>query len=628
MHSLMTDLRIFLFLALLMPGAAVAVDSTFTYQGELTDAGQTVNGVVDLRFRIFDQPAGGMELDEHIALDVVVDDGRFTSPVTVAHSVFDGDERYIEIAVANPAGSAFEPLEPRQRISPAPYALFADDAPLDDPLPIGCNGGDIPVWDGSSWTCGSAGGDSVTDVIAGDGLTGGGSSGSVTLDADFAGTGTANTVARSDHDHDDRYYTIDELGQSGQGAAVHWDNLTDLPDAVENPPGETLGPGLIDNGGALSVSTLPMRGFTDTVVDSAGPVGRNPAIIIGVDGLALISYHDAGNGDLKVHHCDDTTCSTGTTTVVDSSGIVGEFSSVTIGRDGFGLISYYDRTNGDLKFAQCLNTACTSANTTAIDTTGNVGQYTSITTTDDGYGFITYYDVSNGDLKAARCTSLNCVGETIWTVDSNGDVGQYSSIVRSPRDYGYISYYDATNGDLKVARCVNMSCSNPSVHVADGTDETGGVEDDSGRWTSVTIGPDGLPVIVHARLGVIGVSSSQVRVTKCTTTTCSSSTTETVISGSNLDFQGMSITLGRYGLPQFSMTWSTATRVYMVVCGDPACDESPINDGMVRTGSPRETSLTIGADGLPIMAYHASSGDDLRVVHCSDYSCQPYLRRR
>ena len=45
-------------------------------------------------------------------------------------------------------------------------------------------------------------------------------------------------------------------------------------------------------------------------------------------------------------------------TTLDSSEDVGYFSSVTVGADGLGLISYYDATNGDLKVAHCSNRFC------------------------------------------------------------------------------------------------------------------------------------------------------------------------------------------------------------------------------------------------------------------------------
>ena len=59
-------------------------------------------------------------------------------------------------------------------------------------------------------------------------------------------------------------------------------------------------------------------------------------------------------------HCGNATCNAGNTlTTVDSAGSVGTFTSITIGADGLPVISYSDATNGDLKVAHCSNRYCT-----------------------------------------------------------------------------------------------------------------------------------------------------------------------------------------------------------------------------------------------------------------------------
>jgi hypothetical protein len=416
-------------------------------------------------------------------------------------------------------------------------------------------------------------------------------------------------------------------------AAAPWSGLTGVPagfaDGVDDGTTYTAGDGLALSGTQFRVATLPKAGYINRTLDSTDTTGQYPAIIIGLDGLPIISYYDATNGDLEVYHCNDMTCSSGTHTTLDASGVVGEYSSITIGQDGYPLISYYDRSNGDLKLAHCQNPACTSADLTTVDSTGDVGRWTSITTNKSGFVFISYYNAGTQDLKAVSCNNLTCTSKTTWTVDSAGDVGKYSSVVRNNRSYAYISYYDATNGNLKVARCVNTSCSSPIINTVDGTDLIGGEEEDVGLWTSITVLMDDYPLIAYAKADQTN-STSQALVAHCTTSTCSTATTDVIVSmGSHgFQFQGFSATVGPNGQGLFTFAWNTATRIYLGFCRDLTCTDTNLNDSAVSSGGPRHTSLTIGADNLPIFAYYDDSGGDLKVVHCSDQSCQPYLRRR
>lgn len=526
-------------------GALVA--TAFTYQGELRDGGAPAEGTYDFQFRLWDGPDSetASQIGSTVTMNAVaVEAGRFTVSLDFG-DVFDGEERYLQIAV-RPSGSggAYTELEPLQRLSATPYAIHAGAAP----------------WSG------------LTDVPA----------------------GFADGV-----DHDTTY---------------------------------AAGDGLALQGNEFDVATLPLTGWSDTLVDS-GDVGNDSSIIIGLDGLPVISYYDANNGDLKVAHCSNMACTIATTTTVDSEGVVGKYTSITIGRTGYPLVSYYDDTNGDLKLASCNDVACTSATIETVDDGGpgndDVGQYTSVTVNESGYAFISYYDVTNADLKVAGCNTLTCNGNSIWTVDSGGDVGQYTSVTRNSNDYGYISYYDASNGNLKVARCVSMSCSTPIINTVDGTGVTGSEEDDVGHHSAITTGVDGYPLIAYAKVYQVGSpsSGSQMRVAHCTSTTCSAADVDVMISASTVDWQAISITLGPYGRGLITAGFDTTSRIYMFHCEDVACSDQTISDSVVTLGAV-DAALTVGADGLPIVSYSTDTDEALRAVHCSDWSCQPYLRRR
>jgi hypothetical protein len=197
---------------------------------------------------------------------------------------------------------------------------------------------------------------------------------------------------------------------------------------------------------------------TTTTLDTQGFMGQFTSIAIGADGLGLISYQDASNSDLKVAHCSNVTCSAATTSTLDSgSDLVGQYTSIVIGADGLGLISYYDQGFDDVKVAHCSNVMCSTATLSTLDGVGAgvLGLYTSVTLGADGLGVVSYYDIANGDLKVAHCANTACTTGSSVAVDTSGDVGSYDSITSGGDGLGLIAYYDTTNRDLKVAHLSN-----------------------------------------------------------------------------------------------------------------------------------------------------------------------------
>ena len=304
------------------------------------------------------------------------------------------------------------------------------------------------------------------------------------------------------------------------------------------------------------------------MLDSTGNVGRYPSITVGADGLGLISYLDATNGNLKVAHCSNLACSTFATAAADASGKVGDSqTSVTVGTDGLGLISYYDGTGGDLDVAHCSNLACSAATTTAIDTTNDVGRSSSIAIGADGLGLVSYSDSTNTRLRVAHCSNVACSAATATTADNGPAVGFDTSVTVSADGLGLVSYYDNGNGDLKAAHCSNVTCSAATTSTLDSTGLVG-------QYTSSSVGIDGLGVISYYDSSG---SNLDLKVAHCVDVACSAATSTTV------DSPG---TVGWY------------------------------------------TSLAIGADGLPLVTYRDVGGTAVKVAHCPNVFCVGYLRRR
>jgi hypothetical protein len=111
---------------------AAALGTAFTYQGHLYDANDVANGPYDFAFKLYDANVGGSKAanDVNVA-DVDVIDGYFTVGLDFGSSVFDGNAVWLEIGV-RPGDkndpNAYTVLNPRQRVAPVPYAIYAKAA--------------------------------------------------------------------------------------------------------------------------------------------------------------------------------------------------------------------------------------------------------------------------------------------------------------------------------------------------------------------------------------------------------------------------------------------------------------------------------------------------------------------
>jgi len=371
------------------------------------------------------------------------------------------------------------------------------------------------------------------------------------------------------------------------------------------------GPALVrTTPGAVTIATLDAAGV------GIGHDGEDTSAIIGADGLGLLSYFDETNTDLRVAHCNDVACSGATKTTLDSAGDVGRGSSVVLGADGLGLISYRDKTNGTLKVAHCDNTACTSATVSTVqsnigsnplswDTSATVGPGP------EGLALISYTTQSGVELHVAHCANLKCTSASASPELDGASIAGEPSMTLGADGLGLISYR-ATNEDLRVAHCNDVACTSAVVTILDSLGSVGGN-------SSVAIGTDGLGLIAYT-----DDTNDHLKVAHCNNRACTNATSSTIDNAANSG-GWPSVTIGTDGLGLIS--YSSNGYLSFAHCRSSDCTSASVNTP-VKFANGTEASLTIGTDGLGLVSHYDRSTGKLKVAHCSNPFCVPYLRRR
>jgi len=118
------------------------LEATFNYQGYLVTDDGAVDDNCDFQFSLWDDVVSGTQLGTQIITGVAVSNGNFN--VDLDFDVFDGEERFMEIAVQCGGDSGYVPLDGRLALRPTPYSLFAQNVPWEGitNVPLGFADGD------------------------------------------------------------------------------------------------------------------------------------------------------------------------------------------------------------------------------------------------------------------------------------------------------------------------------------------------------------------------------------------------------------------------------------------------------------------------------------------------------
>ncbi len=328
-HSVL--LALLVLVSLFAPLAASAtMPEQITYHGYLTAAdGTPVNKTVTLQFSLYDAVSGGVPLwTEQQTVSVAAAQFSVNLAAVAPFNLPFDRPYYLGVKV-----DGDQEMSPRQPFTSSPYALrsaitdsvadgavataaIADAAVTATKLGINCSPGQILLRSEAGWGCGSvaasSGAGSLAGLIAGAGLTGSAAAGWTVLDVNFAGTGSATSAARSDHDHDGayqkKYGKVAVVAKSGgdyntPGAALAavagWCGVP----SAGNPCLVKVMPGSYDTG----QTPLKMLDY----VDLEGSGESNTAITGSVDGpaagivnganctLAKLSVSNSGGPDAK-----------------------------------------------------------------------------------------------------------------------------------------------------------------------------------------------------------------------------------------------------------------------------------------------------------------------------------------
>jgi len=296
-------------------------------------------------------------------------------------------------------------------------------------------------------------------------------------------------------------------------------------------------------------------------------------------------------------------------------------NSLKLDAAGNPVIAFWD--NGrSLKLAHCANPTCSSGTITHTLDSDEVLAEVSLALNAAGNPVISYFsgnlDARHGHLKVAACADPNCsAGTVIATVDGgDGDslTGLASSLVLDAAGNPIVSYTGIRG--LKVVHCGDTTCT--SNNVIKTIEATAGEGYGTG---SLALDAAGNPVISYVAAGTI----YHVRVAHCGDPNCAAMTISTLKQVGAANTHGTSLALDADGNPVVAYF---GAGLEVAHCADPNCSAHTVLTSVDhRASNGNRSSMVLDSDGNPVISYAIlvregqQVEDHLAVIRCGDPNC-------
>jgi len=231
------------------------------------------------------------------------------------------------------------------------------------------------------------------------------------------------------------------------------------------------------------------------------------------------------------------------------------------------------------------------------------------------------------DLGVIECRDAACASSMARSLEIPGNAGNHVHARLDHAGIPILSYNQAAyGGEAKFMRCRDRVCTNADAWFFENgaTAENPGL----GEWSSIAFTTNGFPIVSY-----FDRNSGDLRAAVCHRADCcepgtpcaqsaKAPTTFRVAGEESLSGEYGAVAVGADGIPVFAYHNASRATLEFSYCQDPTCRAPIVTrtlDASQNVG--KYVSLLIGDDGLPLMFYYDAANGALKTCKCLDATC-------